>query len=161
MFVIPVEAECANSQWSFVISQSQLSILKSLKIQIKKAACFFGRLRSDSFQQIVNSKCPLTCPVLSSRPPPAPRIVAVHLPHNQYIKSAFPTFVKTKTKKFTPLDNGYHLRAMISHEVNTINTQDINFRDSSILQQLFGRTARKMRRLAPLLFDISRSPQTA
>jgi len=75
------------------------SMLKSLKIQIKKAACFFGRLRSESFQQIVNSKCPLTCPVLSCRPPPVTRVVAVHLPHRSHIKLCFGNSVKQNHKK--------------------------------------------------------------
>jgi hypothetical protein len=45
------------------------------------------------------SKLPLTCRILSHRPPPVTGIFAVNLLHNIYIKPSFVYFVKRKILK--------------------------------------------------------------
>jgi len=73
-------------------------IRKSLKIQTKKAACFSNRLRSSQIEQIVYSKSPLTCRILSRRPPPVASVFAVNLLHNNTILPDSLTFVKPHPK---------------------------------------------------------------
>jgi hypothetical protein len=87
---------------------------KWLKIQTKKAACRFRQAALFAFLTNFYSKLPLTCRILSHRPPPVTGIFAVNLPHNSYIKPPLPTFVKQKNLKieFHEMCNHFQIGAL-------------------------------------------------